>query len=175
MKAPDRRFTLSKTGLFRKTARIATVLVLVSTMGLATLIAGCGAQSPEQAVREFYDAIESHNWNAYLGAVLPENVRRMTEVDMQKQKKEFNSTDFSYKGLVLKTEYDKKNKDKAEVKLEGGVISGKNPSTGKTERTTIAEIKKDYGVTPSIATENYKGRWYVDVPLAAADRPTQTQ
>lgn len=174
-RALSRRCVLLKTVLFKRTARIATITVLALALALPMFTAGCGSQTPEQSVRDFYKAIETHNWNAYLGAVLPDNVRRMTEVDMQKQKKEFLATDFTYKGLVLKTKYDRKNKNKAEVQLEAGVISGKNPTTGKTERTTIAQIKKDYGVTPGIDTQKFKGTWYVDVPLAEADRPTQTQ
>lgn len=151
------------------------MMLLILALGATTFAVGCGPQTPEQAVRNFYNAIESHNWNAYLGSVLPDNVRRMTEVDVQKQKKEFKSSEYKYTGLVLKTEYNKKDKDKADVKLEAGVVSGKNPATGKTERTTIAKIKKDYGVTPSIATEKYKGRWYVNVPLASADTKSLTQ
>ena len=153
----------------RRVAGIATVLAVALTLGLSMFAAGCGAQSPEQAVRDFYKAIETHDWNAYLGSVLPDNVRRMTEVDAQKQKKEFKSSDYSYKGLKLKTEYDRKDKDKADVKLMAGLVSGKNPSTGKIERTTIAKIKKDYGFTPSIETRRSKGRWYVVVPLASVD------
>ncbi|MHB8895983.1 MAG: nuclear transport factor 2 family protein [Candidatus Geothermincolia bacterium] len=166
---------MHKPGQLKWVMKIGTVVVLALALSVPLLAAGCGAQTPEQAVRGFYKAIETHNWNAYLSSVLPDNVRRMTEVDMRKQKKEFLATDFTYKGLKLKTNYDPKNKNKADVELQAGVISGKNPTTGKTERTTIAEIKKNYGVTPAIGTQKFKGTWYVDVPLAAVDQPTQTQ
>lgn len=159
----------------RRVAGVATVLAVALALGLSTFAAGCGAQTPEQAVRDFYKAIEEHDWNAYLGSVLPDNVRRMTEVDVQKQKEEFKASDYSYKGLKLKTEYDKKDKDKADVKLVAGLVSGKNPSTGEKERTTIAKIKKEYGFTPSIETRKSKGRWYVVVPLASVDSRSAIQ
>jgi hypothetical protein len=155
--------------------KLATTVVVALALAVPLLVAGCGPQTPDQAVRNFYKAIQNHDWNAYLSTVLPDRVRRMTEADVRTQKKQFLATDFTYKGLVLKPVYDKTDKNKAEVALEAGVVTGKNASTGKVERTTIAEIKKTYGQTPSIATQKDKGRWYVDVPLATVDKPTQTQ
>jgi len=147
-----------------------TLIVLMLSMALGIFVGGCGSQTPDAAVRSFYSSIQKHDWNAYLSSVLPENVRRMTEADVRSQKKDFLASDFVYKNLQLKNVYDRKDKNKADVQLEAGTIVGKNPSTGKTEQTTIAEIKKTYGVTPAIAAQRYKGRWYVDVPLSAVDK-----
>jgi len=166
---------LGKPGLRTKVTKLLMVAVLALALAVPLLSAGCGVQTPNQAVRDFYNAIETHNWNAYLNSVLPDSVRRMTQVDVIKQKKEFLATDFTYKGLKLNTVYDRKDKNMADVELQAGIISGKNPTTGKTERTTVAEIKKNYGVTPSLATQKYKGSWYVDVPLATVDSKTQSQ
>jgi hypothetical protein len=159
----------------RRTSRTATVVVVAAALAAVLLAAGCGPQTPDQAVNNFYNAIQAHDWNAYLGAVLPENVRRMTQVEIATQKKKFLAADFTYKSLKLKTAYDKQNPSKASVELQAGVITGTNAQTGKKETTTIAEIKKTYGVTPTISTQKYKGRWYVDVPLSEVDQPTQNQ
>jgi uncharacterized protein YchJ len=152
---------LSNPGPRTRSSILISVVVLIIALTVPFFATGCGAESPDAAVREFYKAIETHNWNAYLASVL--------------QKKKFLENDFKYIGLKLKTTFNKSDKDKAEVELTAGVIKGKNPTTGKEESTTIAEIKKTYGITPTINTEKYKGTWYVDVPLASADRPTQTQ
>lgn len=146
---------------------IAVSLLLV----VPVLLGGCGgASSPEQAVENFYDAIEARDWNAYLSSIYPENVRRMTQTDMNDEEKKFKEADFEYSGLKFKTVYDKKNESKAEVELTDGKITGTNPTTNEKETTTIAEIKKNYGITPTINTREYKGQWYVDVPMASADR-----
>jgi uncharacterized protein YchJ len=166
---------LSNPGPRTRSSILISVVVLIIALTVPFFATGCGAESPDAAVREFYKAIETHNWNAYLASVLPNNVRRMTQTDTADQKKKFLENDFKYIGLKLKTTFNKSDKDKAEVELTAGVIKGKNPTTGKEESTTIAEIKKTYGITPTINTEKYKGTWYVDVPLASADRPTQTQ
>lgn len=166
---------MNYSGSRKRSLILPTVVVLVLAIAVPLFAIGCGAQTPEAAVREFYKAIETHNWNAYLNSVLPNNVRRMTETDIANQKKQFLANDFKYLGLKLKTILSKTDKDKAEVELTAGVIKGKNPSTGKEETTTIAEIKKNYGITPTINTQKYKGIWYVDVPLASADRPAQSQ
>jgi len=158
----------------RAATRLAAGIVLV--LGLTIiLVAGCGASTPQQAVNNFYKAIEAHNWNTYLDSVLPNNVRRMTESDITSQKKKFKEVDYKYSGLQYKTVIDKKDPNTAEVELTSGTITGTNPSTGQKESTTIAEIKKSYGITPTVKVQKYKGSWYVNTPLASADVPAQQQ
>ncbi len=166
---------MDKPGLKRRTIKAVWVVILALSIASLTMAAGCGPQTPEKAVRDFYKSIEKHDWNAYLNSVLPARVRRMTESDIMEQKKEFLDSDYKYTGLKLKADYKGKDKNRADVELQAGLISGKNPSTGKTERTTIAKIKKEYDVTPTIATRKYKGRWYVDIPLATADQSARKQ
>ena len=148
-------------------------LVLAVAMAVSIAAAGCGAATPQDAVSNFYKAIEARNWNAYLGSILPDNVRRMTSDDALEAKKQFKAADFKYTGLKFKTIYNKKDKDKADVELTAGTITGTNPATKKKESTTIAEIKKSYNVTPAIQVRKYKGKWYVDVPMASADKQPQ--
>lgn len=162
-------------GVLSRRGRLALVLVLAAAMAVSIAAAGCGASTPQDAVSNFYKAIEARNWNAYLGSILPDNVRRMTESDTLEAKKQFKEADFKYTGLKFKTSYDKKDKDKADVELTAGTITGTNPATKKKESTTIAEIKKSYDVTPTIQVQRYKGKWYVDVPMASADKQPQQQ
>jgi len=151
------------------------VAVLTAAVLLPLLLAGCGPQTPDAAVQNFYKVIQNHDWNGYLSSILPSNVRRATDADLVSQKKTFMGNDYKYTALKLKTVPDKKDPSKASVQLTSGVVTGKNPQTGQTESTTIAQIKKQYGVTPTLQALKYKGRWYVDVPLATADQPVQQQ
>lgn len=138
-------------------------------MVIPVLLTGCGPSTPEAAVQDFYKAIDDGNWDAYLGSVLPENIRRMTEEDARNEKERFLAGDSTFEELKFKTVYDKKDKNKAEVELTEGKITGTNPMTGEKETTTIAEIKEQYEITPSLGVQKYKGRWYVVVPMASAD------
>lgn len=151
---------------------LAAALALALVAPLAA--SGCGgASTPQRAVEDFYRAIQEGDWNAYLNTILPDNVRRMTQSDLQETKEQFNSSDYQYKGLKLKTIADEKDADRAKVELVSGTIVGTNPGTGERESTTIAEIKKAYGITPTIDVRRFRGRWYVDIPMASADKQTQ--
>ena len=151
------------------------VVMLMVVVAVPVLLAGCGPQTPAAAVTDFYNSIQKSDWNAYLSTVLPESVRRMTDTDLADQKKKFLAGGYKYVGLRLKTIPDKKDPNKAAVEITSGVVKGKNPTTGQEESTTIASIKKQYGITPTLNTEKYKGRWYVNVPLATVDQPVQQQ
>ncbi len=155
--------------------RVTIVIALALALLVPALTAGCGASTPQQAVDNFYKSIQARNWNDYLGTILPDNVRRMTQTDVQDEKKKFEQQNYAYEGLKYKATYDKKNKNKADVELTAGKISGTDPTTNQKQSTTIEEIKKSYNITPSIAAVKYKGSWYVDVPMASADRQTTTQ
>ena len=78
-------------------------------------------------------------------------------------------------GLLFKTIPDNSNPNKATVEIVSGVLVVKDPSTGQTQRITIADYKKQVGKYPTYDAVKYKGKWYVDVPLASADRPQQVQ
>lgn len=166
---------MGKQRTMKTSARIVVIAALALTLAIPFMAAGCGASTPAQAVSNFYKAIETRDWNAYLDAVYPENVRRMTDSDVTTEKKKFEQADFKYTGLKFKTIPDAKDKNNAQVELTAGTITGTNPSTNQKESTTIAEIKKSYNITPTVEVRKYKGSWYVDVPMAAADTPTQQQ
>lgn len=157
----------------RVTVVVAICLVVAMGLPAIALAVGQGASSPEKAVAEFYLSLEEGNWDGYLSSILPDNVRSMTQEDVIREKESFESSDFTYEDLEFKTVRNPENEDKAEVELTAGKIAGTNPMTGEEETTTIKEIKEEYDITPKLETARYKGSWYVDVPLAAADQPQQ--
>lgn len=152
-----------------------TVAVLAIALTLPLLLAGCGPQTPEAAVQSFYSAQQNRDFNGLLSSVLPANVRRMTDADRAGVKKQVAQSQIKAQGLKFKTVPDKKGPDKATVDIVAGVLSVKDPATGQTQKITITDYKKQTGNYPSYPTEKYKGRWYVDIPLATADQPVQQQ
>ena len=150
------------------------VFAVAFAVMLPLLLSGCGAQTPEAAVTNFYKAQSVGDLNALLASVLPENVRRMTDTDLVNVKKQVSTSQIKAQGLQFKTIPDKSDPNKADVQIVNGVLTAKDPSTGQTQRITIAQYKKQTGKYPSYATEKYKGSWYVNIPLASADQPTQS-
>ncbi|MFH1151186.1 MAG: hypothetical protein V1748_12005 [Actinomycetota bacterium] len=155
----------------RSGARSVGILAILLALILPFFAAGCGPQSPQAAVQDFFGAIQDQNWNAYLGSILPDDARSMSQEDQATMKADFEKTKTSFKDVKYKTEYDKKDKDKATVSVVSGSITAKDEATGETQKTTVDELKKTYGKVPTYNTENFKGRWYVDLDL----QPTATQ
>jgi len=163
----------------------AEVMTLRAVIGLAVAIAlvlpflatGCGGgtSTPQAAVDSFLKAIENNDWNAYVGSVLPDNVRRMTDADTKDRKAQFKNIKETHKGMKFKVEYDKKDKNKATVTITAGTIATSDKKSGQKQSMTIAEYKKTTGQYPSIPAEKFKGSWYVNVPMASSDVPPQTQ
>lgn len=161
----------------KKKAGVRRMLLVFLAIALAApfFAAGCGAQTPEAAVGNFFTAMETNSWNDYLNSILPDNVRRATSEELREQENSFDETNLQYVNIKYKVNKDRRNPDKATVELVSGRVRVKNPQTGKFETTSIAEIKKQYGSNPSINTVLYKGSWFVDVPLAAADRGIESE
>jgi hypothetical protein len=164
---------LSIRGIHKNRATLAIAAVLVVALAVPLLASGCGAATPQDATSSFINAINSRDYNAYLNSVLPENVMRMTEADKSETKKQFEASDTKYNNIKFKTIPDKSDKNMATVELTSGTITGTNPQTKKKESTTIEDINKTYKQTLSLKVRKYKGKWYVDVPVASADQQTQ--
>lgn len=148
-------------------------MVVVAALTVPFFAAGCGAETPEAAVRSFFGAIQDQDFNAYLGSILPDDARSMSQAGRQAAKEDFGKTETTFKGLKFTTKYDDKDKDKATVSMAAGSVSAKDPATGQTQTTTVDEIKKMYDKTPTYQTEKFKGRWYVDMDQEALE-PEQT-
>ena len=148
-------------------------IALLIMIVIPVLACGCGASTPQAAAENYYEAVTSKNWNAYLNAILPENVRRMTSADIQSAKESFKESEVKYTDLKFKTIPDKKDENKAEVKMIAGTVSFRNPNTGEKSTMTVEQIKRTYNVNATDKLVRFKGRWYVDVPMASADMTTQ--
>lgn len=162
-----------KTG--RTSKSCAAVAMLVLALAVPVFLAGCGSQTPAAAVSAFYSSQQNRDLNAFLSSVLPTDVRRMTDADLAGVKKQIAANQIKSQGLRFKTILDKKDPNKATVEIVSGVLNVKDSATGQTQRITIADYKKQTGNYPAYQTEKYKGRWYLNVPLAAADQPVQQQ
>ncbi|MBU1670540.1 MAG: hypothetical protein KKF41_14865 [Actinobacteria bacterium] len=155
----------------RSGARSIGILVILLAIALPFAAAGCGPQSPQAAVQDFFGAIQDQDWNAYLGSILPDDARSMSQEEQTTMKEDFEKTRTTFKDVKYETEYDKEDKDKATVSVVSGSITAKDEATGETQKTTVDELKKTYGKVPTYKTENFKGRWYVNLDL----QPTATQ
>lgn len=181
-------------------AAIACMLALALAAPL--LAAGCQPDTPVAAVRNFLDAIDTSNWNEFVNSVLPDNVRKMTNEDVQywrdtALKEASQSVRFNADRLSIKSSPSGKNK--ANVRVTAGTIvlvkaigdsdvvlnigkktySYKDPETSKvkTEKFTEREEQIAKGLAEYKA-EYYKSRWYVDFALerpAAEQQPQQQQ
>ncbi len=161
--------------VMRARRRLCVMIAILLAVVLPVFAVGCGASTQQAAVGNYYKAITGHNWNAYLNSVLPENVRRMTSSDLQSAKKSFNENEVKYTGQKFKTIPDKSDKNKAAVEMTSGKVSYKDPNTGEKKSMTVEEIKRTYNVNATDKVVKYKGAWYVDVPMASVDMPTQQQ
>jgi hypothetical protein len=155
-----------------RTRLYVTIAILIAVV-IPVLACGCGPSTPQAAVENYYDAVSNRDWNAYLNAILPENVRRMTSADAQSAKGSFKDNSIKYTDLKFKTIPNAQDKNRAEVQMISGTVAFKNPNTGENKKMTVAEIKRTYNVNAIDKVVKYKGRWYVDVPMASADLTTQ--
>lgn len=170
-----------------KTTALLTVAALALVVAVPLLATGCGANSPEQAVRNFMKAFDDGDFNAFLSSVLPENVHRMTDADALFWKDEaFGTVVFEEENMQMETKYLDEAKNKAEVTVTSGkiVIKGgvegsdivldlgkkeytsKDPNTGK--ETTQPFTEREQQIVDQLGkfpTEKYKNAWYVDFVL----------
>lgn len=141
-------------------AALALALVVV----LSLLATGCGASTPEQAVRDFLESIQENDWYGYLSSILPERVREMTGEDERLRRESFDESKQEFSEIKLKVEPDEEDKNRADVIMESGKVSYEDPETGKKTTESIESVPVEYR---TIKTQKFKGSWYVDVQLAS--------
>lgn len=181
--------------------RAVSAAIVVGVLALALAIplftSGCQPDTPVAATRNFLDAIDSNNWNEFLGSILPVNVRKMTNEDVTYWRdtaleEASKSVLFNEEKLSIKSSPEGKNK--ANVVVTGGKIvlvkalgdadvvlnigkktfTYKDPETNKlkTEKFTEREEQIAQGLTEYRA-EFFKSRWYVDFSLEGAGTEPQ--
>ncbi|MBU4386252.1 MAG: hypothetical protein KKH73_04575 [Actinobacteria bacterium] len=140
------------------------VVLLAALVSVSILGSGCGPSDPQQVVRKFLTAIEENNWYGYLASILPEQVRAVTSEEMNLRREAFKEHQEEFEDVKLEVKPDKEDKDVATVIIVGGAVSRMNPQTGEMETRSMEEFPEEQR---TMMTRKYKGRWYVDIALAA--------
>ncbi|MDD5447594.1 MAG: DUF4878 domain-containing protein [Actinomycetota bacterium] len=151
-----------KSGRARR-GKLAPAGLVFSMVLIVAALCGCGPQTPEEVVKNFYKAMNDGDYNAYVNCLLPDEARRMSVEESRELKNLVEQKPVEFENLKLKVTYDKKNKNKATVEVVQGAVKYKNPQTGKSEKMSVADIIKREGSFAEIPTRKYKGRWYVDI------------
>lgn len=173
--------------------RMLTVLMITAVLMLAValplLTSGCGASTPEQAVRNFMKAFSDKNLDVWLTTILPDNVRKMTPTDMQFWKTQaFGTVVFEVNTMTMSTKL--KGNSSATVTVTAGKIviknalgngsdvvldigkqqyTSKDASTGKVTTTPFGDREKQIAAQlGTYQTSKFKGGWYVDYDLQRA-------
>lgn len=110
-----------------------TVSLLAAVLIMPLVLSGCGASTPEAAVKDMFSAVAANNWNAFLSSIYPENVRMMSDEDVQIWRDEIKTIGESVEVVPehIKVEVDRLSEDEAVVKIMGGSVYLTNPMGGK--------------------------------------------
>lgn len=128
------------------------------------MLAGCGGSSPEGAVNKYLGAWQAMDWNAYKASVLPGNAK-LTRDQEELAKQKFEQIKVKLDGIKMKTEYDKKDKNKAVVNLTDGTITYKATILGKPKEEPQPISKMPKESRPAFDVVKVNGIWYVDMKL----------
>lgn len=166
-----------------------TAALLVIVIAAPLFASGCGASTPEKAVRDFMTAFNNQDFYAWLSTILPDNVRKMTEADARFWKQNaFGTVVFQVKTMTMDTKLS--GASAATVTVTSGAIVIKNamgngqdvvldvgkqqytardPNTGKITTTPFSDREKQIvAQLGTYRTNKYKGGWYVNYDLQRA-------
>ena len=125
------------------------------------MLAGCGGNTPEGAVKKYLNAMQSGDWEAYKEAVVPQE---LTEEQEELAKGAFEQVKVKVDGIKMTTEYDEKDDNKAAVVFTDGKITytAKILGENKSETRDMKDVEKE---NRTLNTVKVKGTWYVDTKL----------
>jgi hypothetical protein len=142
----------------RSSSQAVLAVALLLTLLLLAVLPGCGGDSPEKAVNNYLNALQSGDWTAFKATMVSQNYTKEQEA-LAKSKLE--QIKVKFQDVQTKTTYDKSDKNKATVVLVGGKVSYTIPIGGKpkTETMNIMELE-----TPqrTYQTVKVKGVWLVE-------------
>jgi len=146
-----------------RTARnvVAVVVAILLAVPALLLVAGCGSNTPQGAVQNFFSAWQENNWEAYKKAVNPN--QELTKNQEALAKLKFEQIKVKFQDLKMQSKTDAKDPNKATVTLTGGKISYTADILGK-QQTDTQDISKQKD-RPVFDTVKINGVWYVDYPL----------
>ena len=151
---------------------IATLIITCVALSLTLMTFGCGGSStPDTAANNFFEAINSGDWGAFQGAVLPERVRVMSGTEKQQLQAQLEKKGEKYSGLKFKVVNDKKDKNKAKVVILSGKISGQSTASGQQQTMDFKDVPEE---SRTLNAVRYKGRWYVDIQLSQGEAQPQS-
>ena len=136
---------------------VALVLVLPTLL----VLAGCGGNTPQGAVQNFFNAWQSMNWEAYKKAVNPG--QKLTKNQEELAKLKFKQIKVKFQDLKMQSKVDPKDSNKATVTLVGGKIIYTADILGK-QQTDTQDISKQKD-RPVFDAVKINGVWYVEYPL----------
>jgi len=152
-----------KTRNGRRTATNAVAVAVALLLAVPALlaIAGCGGNTPQGAVQNFFSAWQANNWEAYKKAVNPN--QKLTKNQDALAKLKFQQIKVKFQDLKMQSKTDPKDPNKATVTLVGGKVIYTADVLG-TPKTDTQDISKQKD-RPVFDTVKINGVWYVDYPL----------
>lgn len=145
-------------------ARAVCACVAVGVITFAVLsTGGCGGNSPEAAVRQFFDSWQSNDWEAHVKSVAPG--RKLTKDQEALAKNKFEQIKIEFKDLEMQSKIDGKDKNRATVTVTGGQIVYTVNILGNNKTETQDISRMDADEKPSFDVVNVNGTWFVDTPL----------
>ncbi|PKQ28791.1 MAG: hypothetical protein CVT63_01055 [Candidatus Anoxymicrobium japonicum] len=145
-------------------ARATCVLLMLAILVPAlVLLAGCGGNTPEGAVRGHLNAWQSLNWEAYKKTVNPEKKLTKDQEELAKQK--FKQIQVKFQDLKMQTGLDPKDKNRATVTIVSGKAIYTATILGKKKTDTQDITKMDSRDRPTFDVVRMNGAWYVDTKL----------
>lgn len=148
----------------KKGIRFAVILLLSSILIAPLVAAGCGSSgTPEAGAKRYLKAMQDLNWEEYKASHKPG--QKLTAEQEELAKQEFEQVKIKCEDFTYKTDYDKKDKNKAVVTVTGGKITYTADILGeeKTETTDIKGMPEEE--RPSFNMIKVKDIWYVDEPI----------
>jgi hypothetical protein len=155
-----------------RNSSIAAVFVMCVALSLTLVASGCGGSSkPDTAVTDFFQAISLGDWNAFTDSVLPDRIRVMSDTEKRDLQAQIKKKSERYTDLKFKVVYDKSDKNKAQVVILSGKITGANLTTGQQESMDFKDVPE---ASRTLNVVKFKGRWYVDIQLSSGQAQPQS-
>ena len=151
---------------------VTAIIIISAALSLTLMTSGCGGSSkPDTAVTDFFQAISLGDWNAFTDSVLPDRIRVMSDTEKRDLQAQIKKKSERYTDLKLKVVYDKSDKNKSQVVILSGKITGANPTTGQQESMDFKDVPE---ASRTLNVVKFKGRWYMDIQLSSGQAQPQS-
>ncbi|MCJ7652597.1 MAG: hypothetical protein MUO75_02725, partial [Actinobacteria bacterium] len=107
----------------------------------------------------------------FTDSVLPDRIRVMSDTEKRDLQAQIKKKSERYTDLKFKVVYDKSDKNKAQVVILSGKITGANPTTGQQESMDFKDVPE---ASRTLNVVKFKGRWYMDIQLSSGQAQPQS-